>query len=89
MSGKKNKQTKPKWFEGVWYETGEEVTNPFSGECYTLTGPELSMYDFIMGSQMVFEMQPKSVTSKQINDFRKALSWFRKHNSKAYMVLLD
>jgi len=89
MSGKKNKQTKPKWFEGVWYKTGEEVTNPFSGECYTLTGPELSMYDFIMGSQMVFEMQPKSVTSKQINDFHKALSWFRKHNSKAYMVLLD
>jgi hypothetical protein len=63
MNCLKKKQTKPKWFEGVWYETGEQVTNPFSGECYTLTGPELSMYDFIMGSQMVFEMKPKSVTA--------------------------
>ena len=79
----------PKWYDGAKYSEGGEVQNPFSGECYTLTGPELSMYDFIMGSQMVFETQPKSVTNKQINDFHKALSWFRKHNSKAYMVLLD
>jgi hypothetical protein len=89
MNCLKKKQTKPKWFEGVWYETGEQVTNPFSGECYTLTGPELSMYDFIMGSQMVFEMKPKSVTAKQVKDFHKALDWFRKNNSEAYMVLLD
>lgn len=89
MNCLKKKQTKPKWFEGVWYETGEQVTNPFSGECYTLTGPELSMYDFIMGSQMVFEMKPKSVTVKQVKDFHKALDWFRKNNSEAYMVLLD
>ena len=89
MSGKTNKQTLPKWFKGMVYDKGEEVTNPFSGECYTLTGPELSMYDFIMGSQMVFEMAPKQVTNKQIDDFHKAISWFRKNNSKAYMVLLD
>ena len=88
MSGK-TKQTKPKWFQGVWHETGETVTNPFSGESYKLTGPELSMYDFIMGSQMVFEMLPKTATNKQIDDFHKALSWFRKHNRKAYKVLLD
>ena len=83
------KQIKPKWFHGVWYDKGEEVTNPFSGECYTLTGPELSIYDFIMGSQYVMEVAHKSVTKKQIDDFHKAISWFRKHNGRAYMVLLD
>jgi hypothetical protein len=37
----------------------------------------------------VFEMAPKSVTPKQVNDFQKALSWFRKNNTEAYMILLD
>ena len=86
---KTKKQTAPKWFEGMIYDKGEEVQNPFSGQCYTLNGLELSMYDFIMGSQHVFEMAPKSVTPKQVNDFQKALNWFRKNNIEAYMVLLD
>jgi hypothetical protein len=81
--------TLPKWFNGTIYDKGDTVTNPFSGEEYKLTGLELSMYDFIMGSQYVFEMAPKSVTSQQVNDFQKALTWFRRHNGKAYMALLD
>ena len=79
----------PKWFQGMIYEEGDIVTNPFSGEFYKLNGIELSMYDFIMGSQYVFETAPKTVTTKQVNDFHKALTWFRKNNSAAYMVLLD
>ena len=86
---KTKKQTIPKWFKGMIYSGGEEVRNPFSGECYTLNALELSIYDFIMGSQRVFEMAPKSVTEKQVNDFHKALNWFRKNNVEAYMVLLD
>ena len=87
---KKNKeQTIPKWFKGMIYDKGEEVTNPFSGESYELNGIELSMYDFIMGSQYVFEIAPKTVTTKQVNDFHKAISWFRSNNPEAYMVLLD
>jgi hypothetical protein len=81
--------TLPKWFKGTIYEEGDTVTNPFSGDEYKLTGLELSMYDFIMGSQYVFEMAPKSVTNQQLNDFHKALDWFRTHNGKAYMTLLD
>jgi|TARA_R110002033_G_scaffold20614_1_gene52032 hypothetical protein len=81
--------TLPKWFKGTIYEQGDTVTNPFSGEQYKLTGLELSMYDFIMGCQMVMELSPKSVTNTQINDFHKALTWFRTNNGKAYMVLLD
>ena len=82
-------QKVPKWFKGMIYDEGDTVVNPFSKEEYKLNGIELSIYDFIMGSQYVFEMAPKSVTQKQINDFQKALTWFRKNNVEAYMVLLD
>jgi hypothetical protein len=73
-------QPLPKWFTGMLYTSGDTVTNPFSGESYVLTPAELSMYDFIMGCQMTGRMQ---------NDMMKALTWFRKANPKAYMVLLD
>ena len=76
--------SKPDWFDGAWYTEGDKVTNPFSGESYELDGAELSMYDFIMGAQMFGNM-----SDKMIDDVQKALSWFRKHNPKAYMVLLD
>ena len=89
MNTKKKKQSVPKWFSGMIYENGETVTNPFSGETYDLNGVELSMYDFIMGSQYVMEVAPKTVTSKQINEFHKALRWFQQNNINAYMVLLD
>ena len=86
---KTKEQVIPKWFKGMIYSKGETVTNPFSGEQYDLNGIELSMYDFIMGSQYVMEVAPKTVTNKQINEFHKALNWFRKNNIEAYMVLLD
>ena len=89
MSNKTKEQTVPKWFKGMIYDKGEIVTNPFTEQCYTLTGIELSMYDFILGCQYIMEVAPKTVTPKQVNDFNKALSWFRKNNTEAYMVLLD
>ena len=79
----------PAWFEGMQYDKGDTVKNPFSGEEYELNATELSMYDFIIGSQYVMEMQPKTVTPKMISDFQKGLDWFRGNNSSAYMVLLD
>ena len=86
---KTKEQTIPKWFKGTIYSEGDTVTNPFSGECYTLNSLELSIYDFITGSQYVFRVAPKTVTPKQFNNFHKALNWFRKNNVDAYMVLLD
>jgi hypothetical protein len=82
---KKNKL--PKWFDGTIYENGDIIINPFSKESYKLNGEELSMYDFIIGAQMLFDlgMQDESI----LNDYHKGLDWFRKHNPKAYMVLLD
>ena len=86
---KTKKQTVPKWFKGEIYEEGDLVTNKFSGEDFVLNALELSMYDFIMGSQMIFEMAPKTITKKQVGEFHKALTWFRTHNGSAYMALLD
>ena len=62
------KQVMPKWF-----------TNNFTGESIELTAEEVSMYDLIMGAQML----------RQWDIMEKGLSWFRRNNSKAYMVLLD
>jgi hypothetical protein len=73
-------QTLPKWFTGMLYTSGDTVTNPFSGESFELSPAELSIYDFIMGCQYTGRMQ---------NDMIKALTWFRKANPEAYMVLLD
>jgi len=82
----KNKMKLPKWFDGTVYETGETVTDPFSGESYELNNLELSMYDFIMGCAM---LPSTTLDDKVIKNWQDGLSWFRTHNSKAYMVLLD
>ena len=79
----------PKWFKGQLYDEGDTVKNPFSGEVYELDNVELSMYDFIVGSQYVMEMMPNTVTPDKVRDFQKGLTWFRSNNPSAYMVLLD
>ena len=89
MESKTKKQQKPKWFKGEIYAKGEEVRNPFSNETYELNGLELSIYDFIMGCNYIFEKMPNSMTTKRINEFQKALTWFRVNNPEAYYVLLD
>ena len=86
---KTKEQKLPKWFQGVVYAKGETVTNPFSGETYELNAIELSLYDYIMGCQMVFDSVPNSMTNKRVNEFQKALDWFRVNNVEAYYVLLD
>jgi hypothetical protein len=89
MSNKTKKQTAPKWFKGMIYDQSEEVTNKYSNQSYTINGLELSIYDFIIGTQYMMEVAPNTVTPAQVSDFRKALTWFRKNNPEAYMVLLD
>ena len=89
-----NKQEKPKWFTGAWYKTGDIVENPFSGEFCELTGPELSMYDFIKGAEYTIAVQFDNdilhpEVAKISNDMRKGLDWFRVQNPSAYMTLLD
>ena len=81
-------QKLPKWFDGVLYEEGDTVTNPYSGEEIELTAEELSMYDFCMGATMIYEMGGLGEMDV-VRDLRKGLDWFRKNNPEAYMVLLD
>ena len=88
MSTKTIKQQLPKWFRGELYEEGATVRNRFSGEEYELNAMELSMYDFVIGSTIVLEMAG-GYKHTDVNELRKGLDWFRKHNAEAYMVLLD
>jgi hypothetical protein len=74
-----NKQEMPKWFDGQVYSEGDTVSNPFTGESVELTAEELSMYDLIMGAQML----------QAYDVMQKGLGWFRRANAEAYMVLLD
>ena len=91
----KTKTKLPKWFldgEPTLYKEGAEVQNPFSGECYTLDGDELSMYDYLIGLQWTID-KLGGVFNPRTRDHQKnlarGLSWFRSHNAAAYMVLLD
>ena len=89
------KQTTPKWFEGVVYDKGTTVTNPFSGETYKLNALELSIYDFVIGANRVLEEaydkqeEPNDRMRKIYDDLHLGLDWFKEHNAKAYMILLD
>ena len=92
---KSKKQVKPKWFDGVVYQKGTTVRNPFSGETYKLNALELSIYDFIMGANMFLEdaydrkEKPNKKLEKITKDLYKGLDWFKINNVEAYMVLLD
>ena len=89
-----NKQKLPKRFNGDVYSKGDLVVNPFSGQEYELTAEELSMYDLIIGLQLVIEtlyegdmLDPNTAYLQK--DMARGLSWFRSANPEAYMVLLD
>ena len=84
----KTKSKLPSSFNGELYEEGGTVKNRFSGEEYELNNVELSMYDFVMGATITAEMGIFN-SPHHIQELRKGLDWFRKHNTKAYMVLLD
>ena len=83
----KAKQQLPKWFKGELYEEGAVVQNRFGGGEIELNNVELSMYDFVIGCSIMTEMGHHD--TKLITDLRKGLDWFRTHNARAYMVLLD
>jgi len=85
----KTKQKLPKWFNGSLYSEGDTVANQFTGEEIKLTNVELSLYDFIMGCNMLFARGSNRVNDDMIKDFDRALTWFRINNPQAYMVLLD
>lgn len=69
----------------------ETVQNIFGGDSVTIPADAVAVYDVIMGSNLMAEQSGTS-PKKQAELYktvRKGLDWFRKHEPKAYMVLLD
>lgn len=64
-----------------------KTTNPYSGKSIDLTVEEFIRY------QIIKQAEAKADESNGDDPFwnvvRGGLDWFRKHNAKAYMVLLD
>ena len=71
----------------------EERRNRFNGESIMLTKEEAIKHDRIFINELGATIEDKESgidgTSKLWEKVRKDLDWFRQHNAKAYMVLLD
>jgi len=70
----------------------EERKNRFNGESIMLTKEEARRHDCIFLAEIMATINDKTVgegNSKHWQIMRDHLNWFRQHNAKAYMVLLD
>ena len=70
----------------------EERKNRFSGESIMLTKEESIIHDRIFINELAATLEDKVSgygSSKLWDKVRKDIDWFRQHNAKAYMVLLD
>ena len=70
----------------------EERKNRFNGESVMLTKEEARRHDCIFLAEIMATLDDKTKgegESKHWDIMRDHLNWFREHNPKAYMVLLD
>ena len=70
----------------------EERKNRFNGQSFMLTKEEANKHDSIFINEIAATLEDKALgtgASKLWDKVRKDLNWFRQHNAKAYMVLLD
>tara|TARA_R100001163_G_scaffold7772_1_gene8012 strand:+ start:95 stop:379 length:285 start_codon:yes stop_codon:yes gene_type:complete len=73
-------------------ERTEERRNRFNGESIMLTKEEAKKHDAIFINELSATLEDKQLgygASKLWDKVRADLDWFRQHNAKAYMVLLD
>ena len=73
-------------------ERTEERRNRFTGQSIMLTKEEANKHDAIFFNELSATIEDKKLgygASKLWEKVRKDLDWFRQHNAKAYMVLLD
>ena len=66
--------------------------NRFNGKAIELTKEECKKHDDILYYEALATLEDKALGiggSKLWDKVRANLDWFRKHNAKAYMVLLD
>ena len=71
----------------------EEIKNRFTGQSIMLTKEEAAKHDAIFINELAATLEDKAAgvdgTSKLWDKVRANLNWFRQHNAKAYMILLD
>ena len=70
----------------------EERKNRFTGQSIMLTKEEAIKHDRIFVNEIGATLEDKELgygASKLWDKVRADLDWFRQHNAKAYMVLLD
>ena len=71
----------------------EERRNRFTGQSFMLTKEEANKHDAIFINELAATLEDKERDDVGISKLwelvRRDLDWFRKHNAKAYMVLLD
>ena len=70
----------------------EKRSNRFSGQSIMLTKEEAIIHDRIFINELSATLEDKELgygVSKLWDKVRADLDWFRQHNAKAYMVLLD
>ena len=71
-------------------ERTEERKNRFNGESVMLTKEEARRHDLIFVAESMAEFHADPDTQdKHYKIMREHLDWFRQHNAKAYMTLLD
>ena len=73
-------------------EKTEERKNRFNGESVMLTKEEARRHDCIFLAEVMATLEDRTLgtgASKHWDTMRDGLDWFRQHNAKAYMVLLD
>ena len=70
----------------------EERKNRFNGESVMLTKEEARRHDKLFMHEIMAPLEDKTLgtgASKHWQKIRVEWSWVMKHNSKAYMILLD
>ena len=73
-------------------ERTEERKNRFTGQSIMLTKDESIIHDRIFINELAATLEDKQLGtggSKLWEKVREDINWFRQHNAKAYMVLLD
>ena len=73
-------------------KSGYKRSNRFTGESIQLTKEEANKYDAIINNEWAATQEDNLRQDVGISQLweavRRDLDWFRKHNAKAYMVLL-
>jgi len=78
--------------KGCTNERSYERKNRFNGESVMLTQQESIIHDRLFLNEIMATLEDKTLgtgASKLWDKVRADLDWFRQHNAKAYMVLLD